>query len=162
MPEFSKWVNGGRFDGGRLSDEQNALREWYGKLIRVTQSRAFTHGQFYGLNHADKDNSAYGRLRDENGSGHWLYAFLRRDPKTSEAFLVVADFHPSETLHDVKIRIPEDARMFLVRAENDTWTFSDRLNSDWAGTSTRDSLENGGVPLPDLAPCSAMLIEIGR
>ena len=79
MPEFTKWVNGGNFDGGRLSDEQKALREWYGKLIRATQCRAFTTGQFYGLNHANRDNPAYGRVGDESASGHWLYAFLRRD-----------------------------------------------------------------------------------
>jgi glycosidase len=62
MPEFCKWVNGGKFDGGRLSDEQKSLREWYGKLIRATQAPAFTRGEFYGPSH-------------ENPSGHPMRAF---------------------------------------------------------------------------------------
>ena len=161
MPEFAKWVNGGAYDGGRLSDEQKSLREWYGKLIRTTQERAFTCGEFYGLNHANKDNPAFGRLGGETVSGHWLYAFLRRDTKSVQAFLVVANFHPSETLHDVKIRIPHDARMFLGRSGDDDWTLTDRLDSDWTCTVAPEVLEDGGVRMPALAPCSAWLLEIG-
>jgi glycosidase len=162
MPEFTKWVNGGNYDGGRLSAEQKSLREWYGKLIRTTQNRAFTAGEFYGLNHANKENPVFGRVGDESVSGHWLYAFLRRDAKTGQAFLVVANFHGSETLCGVKILIPHDARMFLGRTGDETWSFTDRLDSGWSATVARDSLEDEGVALPDLAPCSAMLLEIGR
>jgi hypothetical protein len=38
MPEFAKWVNGGKFDGGRLGEEQKSLRDWYARLIRVTRA----------------------------------------------------------------------------------------------------------------------------
>ncbi|MBC8125691.1 MAG: alpha-amylase [Gloeobacteraceae cyanobacterium ES-bin-144] len=162
MPEFTKWVNGGKYDGGRLSDEQKALRAWYGKLIRATQCRAFTAGEFYGLNHANKPNPAFGRIGDESASGHWLYAFLRRDSKTGQAFLVLANFHGSETMRGAKVWINNDAQMFLGRTGDATWTFSDKLDSNWTGTAARNSLENDGVALPDLAPCSAMLLEIGR
>ena len=161
MPEFVKWVNGGRYDGGRLSEEQKALREWYGKLIRVTQARAFTAGQFYGLNHANKQNPAFGRLGDETVSGHWLYAFLRRDTKSGQAFLVIANFHGTETLRGVTVRIPKDAQMFLGHVGDDTWSFADRLDSSWSATVSRECLEWDGVALPDLVPCSAMLLEIG-
>jgi len=160
MPEFVKWVNGGAFDGGRLGAEQKALREWYGRLLRATQARAFTHGGFYGLNHANKENPAYGRVGDETVSGHWLYAFLRRDSKTGQAFLVVANFHPSETLVRVSVRIPPDAQMFLGRTGDESWTFSDRLDGAWSCHAARASLETAGLALPLLAPCSAMLLEI--
>ncbi len=157
MPEFCKWVNGGKFDGGRLSDEQKSLREWYGKVIRTTQSPAFTSGEFYGLNHANKDNPDYGRSGDETASGHWLYSFLRNDKKSGQSFLVVANFHGTETMHGVKILIPEDARKFLGRTDDKPWVLTDRLDSQWTG-----SIGNEGIALPDLAPCSAMLIEIRR
>ena len=162
MPEFTKWVNGGKYDGGRLSKEQKALREWYARLIRATQCRAFTAGEFYGLNHANKPNPSFGRLAGETVSGHWLYAFLRRDTKSGQAFLVVANFHPSETLRGVKIRIPMDAQRFLGLSADPLWKLADRLDSDWRGEFSRGTLESDGVPLPDLAPCSAMLLEIGR
>jgi glycosidase len=160
MPEFAKWVNGGKYDGAGLSDERKALREWYGKLIRATQCRAFTGGEFYGLNHANKENASFGRVGDEAVSGHWLYAFLRRD-KTGRAFLVIANFHGSETLRGVKVRIPHDAHMFLGRTGDETWTFTDRLDSVWSASAARDSLPGEGLALPGLEPCSAMLLEIG-
>ncbi|HEX7262441.1 MAG TPA: alpha-amylase family glycosyl hydrolase, partial [Luteolibacter sp.] len=86
MPEFTKWVNGGKYDGGRLSEEQRALRDWYGRLIRATQAPAFTAGEFYGLNHANMENPGFGRVGDETVSGHWLYAFLRHDPESGQSF----------------------------------------------------------------------------
>ena len=162
MPEFVKWVNGGRFDGGRLAEEQRDLRDWYGRLIRVTRERAFTTGEFYGLNHANKENPDFGRVGDESVSGHWLYAFLRRDTKTGQAFLVVANFHGSMSIEGVKIRIPYDAQMFLGLSGCEAWKFSDRLDSTWSGEIERELLESDGVMLPVLAPCSAMMLEIRR
>jgi glycosidase len=162
MPEFTKWVNGGKFDGGRLSDEQRQLRDWYAALIRVTRERAFTAGEFYGLNHANKENPHFGRIDGETTSGHWLYAFLRRDSKTGQAFLVVANFHGSRTLENATVRIPHDARMFAGFSADPRWHFRDRLASDWTATIARDTLEHDGLPLPPLAPCSAMMLEIRR
>lgn len=162
MPEFAKWVNGHAFDGDRLSNEQKSLRDWYGKLIGVTQARAFTSGHFYGLNHDNKENPAFGRVGDETCSGHWLYAFLRRDSKSGQAFLVLVNFHGSETLRNVRIRIPSDAQCFLGRTGDDSWTFSDRLDSHWSCSVVRNLLDHQGVTLPDIEPCSAMLLEIGR
>lgn len=160
MPEFVKWVNGGSFDGGRLSDGQKSLREWYGKLIRATHACAFTDGEFYGLNHANKENPRFGRVGDENVSGHWLYAFLRCDSNSGQAFLVVANFHGSETLRGVKIRIPYDAQMFLGLTGHENWIFRDRVESDWSGIVARRNLEHEGLALPDMSPCAALLLEI--
>jgi glycosidase len=160
MPEFTKWVNGGGYDGGRLSGEQRQLREWYGKLIRVVSSRAFSHGEFYGLNHANHCNPDFGRVGDESPSGHWLYAFLRRDGRTGQAFLVVANFHPSEPLRGVKILIPHDARMFIGRTSDEVWSFTERLDRQWGACIGQDELEASGLALPVIEPCSAMFLEI--
>lgn len=160
MPEFCKWVNGGKYDGGRLSEDQKSLREWYGKLIRVTQAPAFTGGCFYGLNHANKSNPNYGRLDGETVSGHWLYAFLRRCSKSGTAYMVVANLHPTESLKGVKIRIPEDARMFVGHSMDESWTFQDRLCTDWCNHVSQSTLEGEGVTLPLMEPCSAMVLEV--
>jgi hypothetical protein len=100
-------------------------------------------------------------MAGESVSGHWLYAFLRRCPKSSQAFLVIVNFHGTESMRGAKIRIPEDARMFLVRSSVETYTFTDRLDSSWSGIASREQLENEGLTLPDLPPCSALFLEIG-
>lgn len=160
MPELQKWVNAGRFDGGRLSDEQKALRSWYRELLAVLREPAFTKGEFYGLNHANNENPDFGRLDGESASGHWLYAFLRRDEKSGQAFLVVANFHGSETLRGVTVRIPEDAQEWLGRKQKVQWGFQNRLGGEWAGAAARASLAGDGLTLPELPPCSAVMVEI--
>jgi len=162
MPEFAKWVNGGKYDGGRLSEDQKELRGWYGKLIHATRSPAFTSGGFFGLNPANRENPAFGRTRHETRSGRWLYAFLRHDPKTGQAFMVVANFNGKETLRGVKVRIPDDAQRFVGRGNGRTWTFTDRLDSGWSASIPPNLLKNEGIALPDLPACSALLLEIGR
>ena len=75
MPEFTKWVNGHRYDGGRLSREQNELRSFYSRLINLIGEPAFRDGICIPLNAANRDNPDYGRLSDEQPSGHWFYTF---------------------------------------------------------------------------------------
>jgi len=162
MPEFSKWVNGGAYDGGRLSTEQRALRDWYGNLIRATQTPAFTRGSFYGLNHANKHNPAFGRIGDETISGHWLYAFLRRASKAGDAYLVVVNLHPEQTLTGIHVQIPADARLFVGHSERMHWHLKDRLGSGWKGSANSEDLSAPGLALPDMEPCSALLLEIGN
>jgi glycosidase len=158
MPEFTKWVNGGNYDGGRLGDEQRKLRDWYARLIRLMHEPAFAKGDFYGLNHANKENPAYGRVAGETASGHWLYSYLRRDPDSGQAFMVVANFHGSETLGDLRVRLPEDALKWL--GKDGQISFQERLDPGWEAQLPTAPLPQEGLPLPPLAPLSAMLIEL--
>ncbi len=160
MPEFTKWVNGGKYDGGRLNEAQKHLREWYGKLIRATQTPAFKAGEFYGLNHANLHNRDYGRINDESVSGHWLYAYLRYDRHSHESCLVVANFHGSETLQNVKILIPSDAVQWMEWQGSSVMKFQDRLDTTWKAEFPLVTISIQGVQLPDLLPCTAMIVEI--
>jgi glycosidase len=160
MPELAKWVNGGSFDGGRLSPEQRELREWYGKLIRLMARPAFTQGEFYGLNHANEENPAFGRLDGETVSGHWLYAYLRRDPGSGQAFLIIANFHGSANIEGVKVRLPEHALGWLEASHCESLRFADRLGGEWSSERAVSSLPGEGLPLPTLMPLSAMIIEL--
>ena len=160
MPELVKWVDGGRFDGARLDQEQQELRVWYGKLIRLTREHAFTRGEFYGLNHANKENPAFGRLDGETVSGHWLYAYLRRDASSGQAFLVFANFHGTTTIRGARVRIPEHALGWLELGRETRLRFQDRLGNNWTFESDTGPLPGEGFPLPDLPPLQAMIIEL--
>jgi len=160
MPELIKWVNGGKYDGGNLSHNQRELRAWYAKLILATGTRVFTHGEFYGLNHANMGNPAFGRSDGEAVSGHWLYAFLRHDAQTGNSALVVANFHPQHTQAHATVQIPGHAVKYLGREMRKNWRFTDRLATDWFTTVDASTLADPGVPLPVLPPLSAAVLEI--
>jgi hypothetical protein len=119
---------------------------------------AFAAGDFYGLNYANRDNAGYGRLAGEVASGHWLYAFLRRDETTRDAFLCVVNFHPTAELKNVNVIVPEHATQWLSVGENLVF------NDWWAGgidtliSSAR--LNREGIVIERIAACSAMFLRI--
>src|SRR5436190_119305 len=50
VPELQKWVNGKKYDGGLLSDEQKALRQAYGDILNLAKSNpAITQGDYHDL-----------------------------------------------------------------------------------------------------------------
>lgn len=160
LPELAKWVNGHRYDGGGLSAEQKDLRDWYGRLVRLCGEPGLEHGWFYGLNHANKDNPHFGRLDGEGTSGHWLYVFLRSERRPDgQDFLVVVNLNPTEMIAGAKVWIPEHALGWMgIRREE--VCFRDRLDSDWEASRPRNELPVQGLALPELAPCSALFLEV--
>lgn len=158
MPELAKWVNGHRYDGGRLSVEQKELRDWYGKLLRAIQSPAFVDGEFYGLNFANRGNVDFGRCEGETVSGHWLYAFLRREKNQGEAFLCVVHFHPHRAAEKVRIFIPEDALHWLGIGQS--VCFTEVLAGEIRIETDRENLASEGIMIPFISDCSAMYFRI--
>ncbi len=161
LPELAKWVNGHCYDGGRLSQEQKKLRDWYGRLLQLCGEPAFTNGEFRPLNSANLTNPAGGRLGDEAPSGHWLYAYLRAEEEGGQVFLVVINLHGEQTLGGVKLIIPEEDLREIGCGAGEL-RFRDRLASDWSATTTAEALWKEGLALPDLPPCSAMYVEVGK
>ena len=129
MAELAKWVNGHKYDGGRLSEEQKSLRAFYSRLLRLVAEPAFRDGEFYSLNPSNRWNTRFGRPGEESASGHWLYAFLRFDPASGQRFLVVANLHPKRSFQDVRIYIPKEAIEFLKLHPQQILRFEERLLS---------------------------------
>lgn len=168
MPEFVKWVNDGAFDGGRLSDEQKALRDFYRRLLAAVDQPAFRDGEFYPLNPDNLDNPGYGRL-DRGVSGHWLYCYLRHDPVSGQRVLVAVNLHPTETLRDVRIRFPRRAMRFLgwdtiAGSETVTVVATDLLGEvpgELAEiASTPAEMEQPGFGIKELQPLGAAYYQL--
>lgn len=163
MPELVKWVNGQRYDGGRLSPEQKELRAWYARLIKLTNEPAFRRGDFIPLNRANGRNPQFGRLTGETASGHWLYAFLRHDETGGQRFLVVVNLHGRESLRGIRIAFSPEAIAALNAAEGDAnIKFCDRLVARdplWV-TTTASALRDKGLEVPSLPPLTACYFEV--
>lgn len=168
MPEFTKWVNDGRFDGGGLSPEQKSLREFYRRLLHLSDEPAFRDGDFHALNPDNTDNPSYGRL-PSGISGHWLYSYLRYDPATGQRILVVVNLHPDQPLQDVRIRFPRKAMRFLgwdtiAGSQTVPVLAGDRLGEmtgeNAAIQTTPAEMENPGLRIKELQPLSAAYYEL--
>lgn len=162
MPELAKWVNGHRYDGGRLSPEQRELRADYGRLLRLVGEPAFRDGEFYGLNFANRDQPGFGRLPGETASGHWLYAFLRSDHATGasgQRFLCVVNLHPRETLREVQIALPPGALDFIGLSAASGALLLDRLAPAEDSPPVASPLGEG-VSLASIPPLTARFFEL--
>jgi glycosidase len=163
MPELVKWVNDHRYDAARLSPEQKSLRSFYSRLINLVGEPAFRDGKFFPLNPANRDNPYFGRLPGEEASGHWLYAFLRYDPATPQRFLVVANLHPSITLHDIRILLSADALQFLDLSDqiaHPKLKLIEWLSEESIGLRlTSVQAVNPGIPIREMPPLTALYFE---
>ncbi|WP_373285536.1 alpha-amylase family glycosyl hydrolase [Hymenobacter cavernae] len=139
VPEHQKWMNGGKFDGGRLSTEQKHLRDFYGRLLRLTLgSDAIRRGHFYELQEANSQAEGYDR--------HAVYSYLRYTDQ--QKLLIVVNFSRDKTLKPT-IQIPAAARQ-AAGLNLGRLTYTDLLNN----APTTESLTL------NLAPLSAYVFEI--
>jgi glycosidase len=168
MPEFSKWVNEGKFDGGLLSDEQKSLRDYYRRLLAVIDLPAFRRGGFYPLNPDNADNKGYGAA-GEAVPGRWLYGYLRYDAASGQRVLVVVNLHPNTSMNDVRVRISPSAMRFLgwdalAGSKTVTVTGVDRLGEipegakEWVSGPVE--MEKSGLMIEKIPPLTAAYYEL--
>jgi hypothetical protein len=161
MPEFVKWVNDHQYDGGKLSDRQKSLRAFYAGLLKLTAEPAFRNGSFFGLNAANRENPQFGRVGRETAGGHWLYAFLRRDPNSGQKFLVVVNLNKSAELKHTQVRFPREALAFLgIDSENDGVKFRERLSNGPVLAAELKDLRSRGLEIPSIPALTPYFFEI--
>ena len=91
------WMNEGKFDGGKLNQNQKYLREFYGDLLKfVNSSDAVKYGDFYDLQY----------VQGENYDKKKVYSYLRYSGK--QKLLFVCNFNHTQ-LQEISLNIPEGA-----------------------------------------------------
>jgi len=140
VPEHQKWLNQGKFDGGKLGYEQKVLRDFYSRLLNATStSEAIRKGRFYELQDANN-------LGKEYNTKH-LYAYLRYT--ATQQVLVVVNFSADKTYRPT-INIPAEVLKTIGLNPSKVYTYTDLLNPE----ESRDALN---LTLP---PLSAHVFEI--
>jgi glycosidase len=98
MPEFVKWVNGGRYDSGALSKAQLAIRQFYAALLGLCQDPSVLGDGYWGLKYFNRPE----RFTDCPAD---LYSFARFQSGSGRALVVVANFRPGAAVQG-RIRMP--------------------------------------------------------
>jgi len=101
VPEHQKWMNGGRFDSGLLSEQQKQLRQVYKDLLSLAKLPAIIEGLFYDLMWQNDEVA----LLDADK----IYAFMRYS--NDQQLLVVCNF--SEEAQYIRLKVPSDALQML-------------------------------------------------
>ncbi len=117
VKSLQAWSNNGKFDGGKLTDEQKELRAFYKKLLNITiTEKAITHGQMFDLEFANVDNLKF--------NTHEQYAYFRKCE--NELLLIVLNFDDKHL--ETEVCFPEEAFEYLQLDEGQNYTVSDLLD----------------------------------
>jgi glycosidase len=141
VPEHQKWLNDGKFDSGKLSEDQKKLRGFYSTLLNaVHNNEALRLGKFYELMLANEHQPGFNQR---------LYIYLRYTDK--QRILVVTNFNRSQ--QTVQVKLPDD----LIKQLNISGKqqFTDLLTGN--KYSTNDIAVGLAVQLP---PSDGMLLEL--
>lgn len=93
VPEHQKWMNHGAFDGGLLSKEQIALRDYYKRLMHIAATAdAINNGQIYEVPISGNMNNK-------------MYGYIRYNDK--QRLLIMVNFDRKQAL-EASIEIPAD------------------------------------------------------
>jgi len=97
VPNHQRWMNGGKFDGGRSSKEELALRDFYKRLLNATLKNPAIMGDFQEIQSANRFGT--------QGYGKDVYSFVRWS--ANEKLVVVSNISKSEGSH-FDLKIPSD------------------------------------------------------
>ncbi|MDR2680807.1 MAG: alpha-amylase family protein [Tannerella sp.] len=145
MKSVRDWADSGRFDGGKLDDEQRRLRESYKTILTPAKNeKALSHGRFYGLAYCNRDNPAF--------PSEQMSAFLRK--YENELILVFINFD-SKT-HHFRANIPENAFDVLNIPDNIASKARDLIS----GEETICALTHACPYRESLPACSVKILKI--
>ncbi len=107
VPNNQKWMNGGKFDGGALSDEQKQLRQFYSDILNFAANNpAVASGDYLDVTKFNADRGNWSPL---------VHAFVR--VSAEERLLIVSNFNSKS--EKVKLQLPEEV-VKAMHLENGT------------------------------------------
>lgn len=134
VPEHQKWMNGGAFDGGLLSEEQKKLRQFYSSLLNIAQKNpAIVAGSYKTISQSND-----------------VHAFMR--VSGDERLIIVSNFDKKPA--KLKLTLPEGDAALLKLDANKAYLAKDIL---WNEKEIK--IENQTITT-DLAPYSSFIFKI--
>ena len=117
MKSIQGWINEGKFDGGKLTQDQKDLRAFYQKLLNITLTeKAITHGQMYDLEFANYDNTKF--------NTHEQYSYFRKFE--DDLLLIVLNFDDKNL--DTEVHFPFEVFQYLQLQEGQTYSVVNLLD----------------------------------
>jgi len=148
VPSHQRWMNGGRFDGGALTSDEKALRDFYVRLMSLSATNSAL-GDKYAEIHS------HNRQLD-TGYSDRLFSFVRWHD--DEQLIIVSNFD-AEASVEAYLTLPAEI-VAKWRLESGRYTLNEQLFAD------RDSqliVDDGvGTFSVSLAPLESAVLRVGR
>lgn len=104
VPAHQRWMNDGKFDGGKLTKDEKTLIDFYHRILSVTRESNAMTGKFLEIQRANRQNGNYPQE---------VYSFVRASE--GEQLIVICNFSatanqffeltlPSETIKEIGLK----------------------------------------------------------
>lgn len=127
VPNHQRWMNGGKFDGGQLSDSEKNLRDFYKRLLNFSIKSDALMGKFQEIQSINR--------AETGGYDPGIYSFVRWSE--NEKLIVVANFS-WVTKSNFDLKIPSDV-IAKWNLKDGNYPIKDQLY----GSETTLKVENG-------------------
>ena len=105
VPQHQKWMNGGEFDGGQLSENEKALRNYYSEVLNFTRNSSALMGEYMDLH-------AFNRSGNPEYTDK-AFAYARWDD--SQKLIVVTNFDEFQSVKTTLKLSPELLKIWELK-----------------------------------------------
>jgi glycosidase len=106
VPNHQRWMNGGKFDGGQLSEEEKALRDFYHRLLNLTVNSPALMGAYQEIHSHNQQHTAWYNDR--------VFSYVRWSDQ--QRLLVVSNFDAVDTF-GFELEVPAELVMIWNLAD---------------------------------------------
>jgi len=146
VPNHQRWMNGGKFDGGQLSQEEKDLRDFYKRLLNFSINSSALMGNFQEIQTANRNITP--------GYDIAIYSYTRWSD--TQKLIIVTNFYSSAS-SNFELRIPADI-IQKWNLKDGTYTITDQL---YHKNSVQLRVENGeGKAQISIAPSESFIFQL--
>jgi glycosidase len=145
VPHHQRWMNGGKFDGGKLSKSETALRDFYKRLLNFTIKSDALMGKFQEIQTINR--------KETKGYDVGMYSYVRY---TAKEKLIVAVNFSWVTTSNFQLKIPAD----VIK----TWNIKDGLynvkDQLYGGTTQLKVTDGKGTIQMSVKPSESLIFKL--
>ena len=146
VPNHQRWMNGGKFDGGQLSQSEKDLRDFYKRLLNFSISSSALMGNFQEIQTANRNITS--------GYDIAIYSYTRWSE--TQKLIVVTNFY-SLASSNFELRIPADI-IQKWNLKDGIYTITDQL---YHQKTTQLRVENGeGKAQISIGPSESFIFQL--
>lgn len=146
VPNHQRWMNGGKFDGGQLTQEEKDLRDFYKRLLNFSLNSSALMGKFQEIQTLNRQTT--------QGYDSGIYAYVRWSD--TQKLIVVTNFSWITT-SNFELKIPSEI-IQKWNLKDGTYTIKDQL---YQKSSIQLQVVNGeGKAQITIAPSESFIYEL--
>lgn len=143
VPAHQRWMNGGKFDGGQLSADEKALRDFYKRLLSFSAHNKAMNGQYREIHSHN--------LTAASGYNNQVFSFVRW--QDDERLVIVSNFSAKDGA-EFKLEVPTEI-ISEWKLTDGEYAMSDKLYGRQFTLTVKQGI--GEIPVT-LAPLESFVI----